>query len=538
MRRFHSYGPVDPDQHYCVPRTALIEQCVSQLVGNPDKGGHFFTIWAPRQTGKTWLMRRAIEELRARHGDRFLVGAISMQSVVLKDEGPPEEVLGWLPELFSWGMQIKVPRPADWKELAGLFRREAGVFDRPLILLIDEFDKLPPAAIDKFIGAFRDLYLTRETSLLHGLALIGVRAVLGVESPRGSPFNVQRSLHVPNLTRDEVRELFRQFQEERGQAIEPQVVEALYDMTRGQPGLVGWFAELLTEKYNPGPRPIDMGIWQEVYAAACQIEHNNTMLNLLKKAQGPYLPKVLEIFGKTNVPFSYGQEWCNYLSLNGIIDTHKIIGDNGLPLHVCRFSSPFVQQRLFNDLSKEIVERVRDLPLDPMDTLADVFAEAGPKAGIDVPALLRRYVAFLGRLHKKGADPWPKTLNDQPRRADLRHTEAVGHFHLYWWLTEACARLYLLTPEFPTGNGKVDLHIQYEDRAGLIEVKSFTSQAELAAQKAQAARYAASRGLLEATLALFVPSDDEELIQELSRTDAIQIGAAEVRIHTVAVAAQ
>ena len=124
-------------------------------------------------------------------------------------------------------------------------------------------------------------------------------------------------------------------------------------------------------------------------------------------------------------------------------------------------------------------------------------------------------------------------------RADLRHTEAVGHFHLYNWLCAAVGTRCVISPEFPTGNGKVDLVLRSEEgHVGLIEVKSFTSQAELAAQKAQAARYAASRGLLEATLALFVPSDDEELIQELSRTDAIQIGAAEVRIHTVAVAAQ
>ena len=44
--------------------------------------------------------------------------------------------------------------------------------------------------------------------LLHGLALIGVRAVLGVENVKGSPFNVQRSLHIPNLTHDEVVYLF------------------------------------------------------------------------------------------------------------------------------------------------------------------------------------------------------------------------------------------------------------------------------------------------------------------------------------------
>jgi hypothetical protein len=36
------------------------------------------------------------------------------------------------------------------------------------------------------------------------MALIGVRAVLGVENVKGSPFNVQRSVHIPNLTHDEV----------------------------------------------------------------------------------------------------------------------------------------------------------------------------------------------------------------------------------------------------------------------------------------------------------------------------------------------
>ena len=61
-----------------------------QLVGNPDKRGHYFTIWAARQTGKTWLMRRAIEEIQARYGDRFVVGTISMQDVVLKKDDPPE----------------------------------------------------------------------------------------------------------------------------------------------------------------------------------------------------------------------------------------------------------------------------------------------------------------------------------------------------------------------------------------------------------------------------------------------------------------
>ena len=33
MRRFTSYGPVDPRSNYFVPRTALVESCVELLLG-------------------------------------------------------------------------------------------------------------------------------------------------------------------------------------------------------------------------------------------------------------------------------------------------------------------------------------------------------------------------------------------------------------------------------------------------------------------------------------------------------------------------
>ena len=34
---------------------------------------------------------------------------------------------------------------------------------------------------------------------------------------------------------------------------------------------------------------------------------------------------------RTDVPFSYGQEWCNYLYLNGVIDSYETVDDNGEP---------------------------------------------------------------------------------------------------------------------------------------------------------------------------------------------------------------
>ena len=76
---------------------------------------------------------------------------------------------------------------------------------------------------------------------MHGLALIGVRAVLGVDSERGSPFNIQRSMYVLNFTKDEVYDLYNQYIEESGQRVEDEVIASVYRVTRGQPGLVCWF---------------------------------------------------------------------------------------------------------------------------------------------------------------------------------------------------------------------------------------------------------------------------------------------------------
>ena len=39
MRIFNSYGPVDPEEHYCVERKKMVDHCARQLVGYIEKGG-------------------------------------------------------------------------------------------------------------------------------------------------------------------------------------------------------------------------------------------------------------------------------------------------------------------------------------------------------------------------------------------------------------------------------------------------------------------------------------------------------------------
>ncbi len=210
MRRFSSYGPVDPDLHYFSPRKMLIEKAYTQLMGEDlRKGGHYFTVWAPRQTGKTWVMQEVLFLLQK--CKEFDVLKINLE--ILKDRDNPADILAILARKIGEGVGKSFKGIDNQDKFQEIFTRDA--LKKPLILILDEFDAMIEEGINTVISAFRNIYINRmderekptgqKTYLLHGAALIGVRSVLGIENEKGSPFNVQRSIHIPNLTYDEVK---------------------------------------------------------------------------------------------------------------------------------------------------------------------------------------------------------------------------------------------------------------------------------------------------------------------------------------------
>jgi hypothetical protein len=517
MRHFCSYGPVDCQEHFCVPRHDLIAKGVEQLIGKLEKGGHYFTIWAPRQTGKTWLIRQIQHAISQQYPDEvtvfnFSLGALRGMSLPEKQADIPIAFTRLIKRTFPGQPEIK-----NWDEFSVLFSKAEGLWDRPLILLIDEVDTIPLSFIDMMVAQFREMYLFRQNNLLHGLGLVGVRAVLGIESQRGSPFNIQKSLKVPNLTLEEVNELYRQYIDESGQQIDSTIVQKIYHATNGQPGLVSWFGELLTEKYNPGEQfVIDRETWKLVWHKARFVEPNNTVMNLIAKAGiAEYQAFLVEIFTQKNRQFSFHDPLCNYMYLHGIVISETLRDPNGGLDEICRFSSPFIQDCLYRALSREIVEKSPSiLTLQPLDDLGDVFQEGT----LNLPALLNRYKEYLIRLKTQGINPWL----DQPRRkTDMKLTEAVGHFHLFSWLREAVGDRCIVSPEFPTGNGQVDLHLRCGSERGIIEVKSFVKNSQIKYDKEQAADYAQNLYLDQVTLALFIPVLEEKVLEKLSTTEMV-----------------
>jgi len=528
MRKFHSYGPVNCKAHYCVDRKELVNNCTEQLSGNSNDSGHYFTIWAPRQTGKTWLIKQSAEKIKHNYRDTYNVALLSMQSYEYSDtDSPLTTFFETWQELIYDEFNIDIGCLNKWNQWLKLFKKKNGLFKKPLILFIDEFDRLPLDIIDQIVSMFREIYLSREKYILHGLALVGVRAVLGVDSAKGSPFNIQQSIHVPNLSFRETQTMFDDYQKESNQTIDSQVIHKLFEMTNGQPGLVSWFGELLTQKYNENPnKPIDMNLWKKVYTRSQNIEHNNTILNIIAKAKNEYKYQIFQLFQNPDIDFSFAVDWCNYMYMHGLVRYEEIESDNDIR-HICKFASPFIQSILYSVFIKEmnLSPKTNIGALNGLDKLDDVFA--GPV--LDIPALLKRYIDYLKRLKDKGENPW---VNQPRRKSDYHLTEAVGHFHLYYWLKIALGKRCVISPEFPTGNGKVDLHlISTNGKKGLIEVKSFVNAYELEDSIIQAARYATRTGHENITIALFSPFTDLSVLNKISDYRKVN----NVNVHVVAI---
>ena len=347
MRRFSSYGPPNKKLHYYVPRDAICAHALTQLKGEElDEGGHYITVWAPRQTGKSWIMQEVLFTLQQE--TPFDVVMLSLQYLSNATD------VNRVAQLIAQELRDKLSQEKlsinTLEDFHLLFKREN--LHKPLVLILDEFDALEQTVISSLVGVFRHIYNTRQNQvnkptgekdyLLHSLAFIGVRSVLGIENLKGSPFNIQRSVHIPNLTHDEVVYLFDWYQRESGQSIEPQVVERIWSEFQGQPGLTGWIGELLTETYNQAlDQPITMAQFEGVFAAALDLLPNNNILNLISKAkQADYKPFVLELFQTQNkIKFTYDDPIINFLYMNGVVDIEQV----SLAKNYVKFPCPYIQ---------------------------------------------------------------------------------------------------------------------------------------------------------------------------------------------------
>ena len=331
---FETRGPVSPELHYVVPRTEELAAFIQRI-----KLGRYLVIFAPRQTGKTTFFRWALAELAAEDTAYF---PIQLDFEAYKNCTPAdfyahlrEDILEEIEDVFQQrGIEPpdtltqfleSAPLP-DHVAMLRFFRKLARLLGHPrIVLLIDEFDGIPPALVSDFLYALRRVYVSKriEDRAPYSVGIVGVKNVTQLNYDRTiSPFNIQEEFHLPNFTLAQVQELLGQYTAEVGQPFEPEVVETLHRQTGGQPFLVNRLAQLLTQELDiPKQETIHLEHFGKAHATLVAEDnvHLNHLLRHVRRdlRMGNILMKIA--FSEVGIRFNRDNEIISELATYGII---------------------------------------------------------------------------------------------------------------------------------------------------------------------------------------------------------------------------
>ena len=324
MRKFNTSGPNILKQHYTLIRKDIIDKG-RELVEEK----RYFTIWAPRQTGKSTYFRLLTNELEK---DGYKVAHINFENYKTT---PVETFLTkFVGELNRfWKTNFKKTNISD------IFYKIEEIEDEKYVLIIDEVEGINKEYFGTFLHAIRSVYHSRETHCLKSVILVGVSNITGIVQDSASPFNIADNLLMPYFSNKETMELFAQHETETGQLFEEKVKLKISEITANQPGLVNGFAYRLVDT-NPDKEIINYDDYLTVENWYINLTIDKNISNVIKVAK--QYRKFVEYLLFTNKPirFSIDHPATEALHTNGLI-----IWDENY--HI-KFWVPLYKKRLFN----------------------------------------------------------------------------------------------------------------------------------------------------------------------------------------------
>ena len=262
MRFFNTTGPVVAADHYCIPPLQRVN-LEEELALIRDK--RYFVLHAPRQTGKTSALL-ALRDLlnggtegayrcvyvnvesaqtareHVERGMRAILGALGTRA--RRTLGDESLARLWPGILTTFG-----PEGA----LQEVLVRWAEADSSPAVLLIDEIDTLVGDTLIAVLRQLRAGYDERPGGFPQSVILCGVRDVrdyrIHSAAERtvitgGSAFNVKAaSLRIGDFTEADVCDLLAQHTAETGQRFADVALQAVWELTAGQPWLVNALAQ-------------------------------------------------------------------------------------------------------------------------------------------------------------------------------------------------------------------------------------------------------------------------------------------------------
>ena len=264
-----------------------------------------------------------------------------------------------------------------------------------ICIIIDEFDGIPKDALRNFLYTFREIYnakkLSNTNNYLHSVGIVGVKSIAQLDFDRSiSPFNIQDGFALPNFTREQTANLYEQYTEETGQALAPEVIEAVHHKTAGQPFLVNQLGQILTVELGVDTtETITLEHFRKVYRRLPN--DNNTHFQHLRRNinRKPEFKRILNciMFDDREFDFNINDVLISELNTYGIVRENE----EG----ICVIDNPIYQEIIIKTFTPTINGIEDEYLPESGEDFIDYLSEEG-KAQMDV--LLDNFCDFIERI--------------------------------------------------------------------------------------------------------------------------------------------
>ena len=487
---FNTAGLCTPEKHYMVDplrRLAEIEELIEKEL--------YFSIHAPRQTGKTTYLHALAKKLN-REG-KYISIVVSFESAGYSSITieKANQLLNYSIFQASRKQLAEKYRPLNPKEknylnISDYLSEWCGTIKKPLILLIDEIDALVGDLLISVLRQLRDGYQSRPQAFPSSVALVGLRDVRDYRAkirPQQeslgaiSPFNIKaKSVFLNNFTKDEVFDLLEQHEKATKQMFPPETKEEIFNLSNGQPWLVNAIANQIVSEIlnNDWSKKIAMDIVNE--AKLQLILRRDTHLDsLADKLKEKRVKGVVQaIINGDTVQFDILEDDIVYLRDLGLVSQ----------------TSPL---EFANKIYAEIIPRIMASPIEvliPKEIQSQWFVTE--KNELDMDKVMEAFQEF----YMENAESWLDRYT---------YKESAHHLLLMAFLQRLVNAGGEIIREMAAGNRRLDLLVRFHKQRIAMELKIWRGERSIEKAKKQLTAYLDRLGLNEGYLVIFDPRNKD-----------------------------
>ena len=485
MKKFFNVtGFCNPEDHYMIdPLRGLNEQIVKLI-----KDKYYFTMHAPRQSGKTTMLHSLMHKINGEGENICLV--FSLESAGYKSipvSGANKNIIEAILQSASEFLPKEYqPLGIKARTMKGFLVDWTKKLPKPLVLLVDEIDSLYDDVLVSVLRQFRDGFQLRPKSFPSSVVLVGLRDVRDYKEKvrdgknsmgSGSPFNIKaESFRLNNFTREQIQRLLQQYTDEGGQAFSEKVVDLFVSYTGGQPWLVNALAcEIVYKilKYD-----VSKEVTPEIVAQAKEnliLRRDTHLDSLIDKLQNPSVKPIISalISGESIMYDEYNNDK-QYVYDLGLID---IENKNG----IC----------ISNQIYAEIIPRV--LNCNFQDMIVPIVERQWyikPDGKLDLDLLLKDFQKF----YRRNSESWLDKFS---------FSESGKQLLLMAFLQRIVNGGGKIDREMAVGRGRCDLYIEFEGDCFVLELKIKYNEEYAEEGRDQISGYLDKVGLPHGYLVLF-----------------------------------